>query len=128
MSTSKDVVASALELGAKKDAEGMAALMADDIVIHCPGRTALAGDHRGRQGFFGFFGRLQELSGGTLTPQVHEILGEGEHAVALIRLSAERGGRKADWNQANVYHVQGGKITEVWIFPEDLYRFDEFWG
>lgn len=128
MGQARDTVAALLDRAAKKDMEGMTELMAEDLIIHCSGRSRFAGDHKGKDGFFAFFGGLVKASDGTFMPKVHEIAAQGDHVVALLELSAERDGKKAQWSQANVYHVREGKVTEVWILPEDQYRFDEFWG
>jgi ketosteroid isomerase-like protein len=128
MASAKQVVERLFERARARDINGMAALMAEDVVVHAPGRTSVGGDHKGRDGFFAFFSRLQELSNGTLMPEVHAVLGEGEHAVALVQVMAEREGRTAGWNQVNVYHVHDGLISEVWITPADTNRWDEFWG
>ena len=49
------------------DMAGLAELLAPQVVWHVPGRSPLAGDHRGRDEVFGFFGSLMELSGGTFS-------------------------------------------------------------
>lgn len=124
----KEVVTAALERAAARDAQGLGALMSEDVVIHLAGTSPLAGVHKGREGFARFFGGLQELTDRTITPQVHQILGEGTHAVALLTISAQREGRSATWSQVNVYHVEGDLISEVWIIPQDLYAVDAFLG
>ena len=53
--------------------------------------------------------------------------GSDEHAVALAHASARRGSHTYDFNDAWVFHLQDGQITEAWWRPEDLYASDEFW-
>lgn len=128
MATPREVVDEFAERSAKKDPQGMAELMADDIVIHFPGRSPVAGDHKGKEAFFAAYGKLQELSAGTLTTEPHDIVGSDDHAVALVTIRAERGGDKIEFREAGIFHVRDGKVTEIWLLIEDLYRFDEFWS
>jgi uncharacterized protein len=75
-----------------------------------------------------FFGRLFELSGGTLRLELHDVLANDEHAAALYTVRAEREGRRLEDNTVNTFHMRDGKVTEVWTHPTDLYAIDEFWS
>ena len=67
------------------------------------------------------------MSGGTFRIlEVHDVLEKHDHVVALLRMTANRQGKQLAWNQANVYHIRGGKITEAWIMPTDQREVDEF--
>lgn len=102
---------------------------ADDIVWHVPGRSQLAGDYRGKDEVFSFFAKLMDLSGGTFRVEVHDILANDEHVVALTRSTAEREGRRHETKGAQVFHANAdGLLTESWFHPEDAYADDEFWG
>lgn len=48
-----------------RDLDTLDELFADDIVAHIAGNHTLAGDYRGKNAVFGFFGQLAERSGGT---------------------------------------------------------------
>ena len=43
-------------------------------------------------------------------------------------LSASRGGRSAEVNEAHVFHLRDGKVTEFWTSSTDMYAFDEVIG
>lgn len=103
--------------------------LADDVVWHVPGRSQLAGDYRGKDEVFSFFAKLMDVSGGTFRIEVHDILANDEHVVALTRSTAEREGRQHETKGAQVLHVDSeGQVTESWFHPEDAYADDEFWG
>ena len=102
-------------------------LFADDIVWHVSGASPLAGDHSGREAVFAFFSRSAELSGGTLRIELHDVLANDEHAVALARETASRQGKRLNAREADVYHVRNGKVTEFWSFAEDQRLTDAFW-
>jgi ketosteroid isomerase-like protein len=103
-------------------------LFADDIVWHSGGRNPIAGDYKGKDEVFGFFAQLAERAGGTFRVDVHDVLANDEHVVALTTGTAEREGKRLVDNGAQVFHVQGGKVTETWDLPGDQYAADEFWS
>jgi len=68
-------------------------LLADEVVWRTAGRSPISGEYKGRDQVFGFFGKLMELSGGTAKIEVHDILANDEHAVALVTSTASRAGK-----------------------------------
>ena len=51
------------------------------------------------------------------------------YTVALVRMFAEREGRKLDGSfQAWAYRIVNGKIAEFWFLVEDRYQVDAFWS
>lgn len=77
---------------------------------------------------FNFFGRLAEETGGTFRLNVHDVLANDEHAVALCWLSASRGGKSIEVPVANVSHVRDGKVTEFWGATTDPQASIDFWS
>ena len=112
----------------KGDLDTLRGLFADDIVWHTPGRSPVSGDARGLDQVFGLFGKVLELSGGTLRNELHDVLANDEHAVALVRARGERNGKTLNDTQAHVFHVRDGRVTEFWLHTSDLYANDEFWS
>jgi uncharacterized protein len=101
---------------------------ADDMRWHFPGRSPLAGDSEGAaQVVGGFFGRVFELSGGTFRAELHDVVANDEHAVALFTAHADRAERTLEDRTVEVLHIRDGKLAEVWLYPADLYASDEFW-
>ena len=103
-------------------------LFHDDVVWHVAGRSAIAGEYQGKEQVLGFFGKVAELSDGTAKIDVHDLLADDEHGVALVTLSATRGGRSHEGNAAHVLHIRDGKVTEFWDAQVDQYANDEFWA
>ena len=125
----EELVRSGYDAFAKGDIELLRdEYFAPDIVWHFPGRSPLASDYRGVDDVLAFFGRSFELSGGTLQIEVHDVLANDEHAVALIHVRADRDGKTLDDNSVQVFHINDGKVTESWIHPGDQYAGDEFWS
>jgi ketosteroid isomerase-like protein len=101
---------------------------ADGIRWHLPGRSPLAGDYDGIGQVMEFFGRILELSGGTFRTELHDVLANDEHAVALYATVAEREGRRLEDNNVSTFHIRDGKAAEVWTQVTDMYAIDEFWS
>ena len=98
------------------------------IVWHTPGHSHLSGDFRGLDAVMESFGRLTQESDGTFKTEVHDVLGNDEHAVALCSFSASREGKSITDRYTHVAHIKNGKMTESWIFDENQDKVDEFWG
>ena len=101
---------------------------AADMCLHYPGRSPLAGDYDGIAQVLGFFGLASELSGGTFRTELHDVVANDEHAVALFTARAGRADRRLEDRIVEVMHIRDRKATEVWIYPADLYASDEFWS
>jgi len=112
----------------KGDMETLAALLADDVVFHFPGRGPLAGDHRGKDQVLATLAKQAELSGGTFRVELHDVLANDDHGVVLSKVSAEREGRTWGDNGVLVFHIKDGKATEAWLHPGDQYAGDEFFS
>ena len=113
---------------AKGDFAVLDDLFADDVVWHVGGRNQLTRDYRGRDEVYGFFGRLLELTDGTFHIDLHTVFADDEHGVALVATSASRGGKSTRINEAHVYHLRDGKVTEFWDASTDEYALDELIG
>jgi ketosteroid isomerase-like protein len=101
---------------------------AEDVRWHTPGRNPLAGDYEGTEQVTQTFVQLAELTGGTAGAELHDVLANDDHAVALFTLRGERAGRQSAENWVQVYHFRDGKASEIWNQPADLYAVDEFWS
>ena len=86
----EELVRSAFEAFANGDTDTLRQLIDQDAVWHTPGRNQLSGDHRGVDAILGFFAKTMELSGGTFRIDVHDIVANDNHAVALFDARAER--------------------------------------
>jgi len=103
-------------------------LFADDVVWHSVGRGPMSGDYEGKDAVFGFFAQLAERTGGTFRVDIHDVLANDEHVVALVKTSGEHGGKTLADNGVQVFHLKGGKVTESWFQSSDQYAADEFWS
>lgn len=124
----EELIRGGYEAFAKGDAADVLSRFAADIVWHVPGRSAIAGDYRGHEEVMGFFGKLQEMTGGTFSLELHDVLASDDHVVALVQASGERNGERHSFDAAHVWHVRDGKATEFWGLSTSQYDDDEFWS
>lgn len=124
----EELLRKGLDAFGKGDLDTVQSLFADDIVWHVGGNNQLSGDYKGKQEVMGWLGKNAELTGGSLRVEPHDVLGNDEHAVALINVSAQREGKSLNDNAAQVCHISGGKLTEVWVHAGDQKAVDEFWS
>lgn len=125
----EELARSEMEAALRGDFEAMLDHYTDDFVLHYPGRNALSGTYRGKDGIRAWASKLDELLGteGSFTRKLHDILASDDHAIQLVSVDSTRtGGRSASWNAAIVMHVRDGKISEVWLNIDDPYAVDEF--
>jgi uncharacterized protein len=100
-------------------------LLADDIVWHSPGNNSLTGDYKGIPAVLALFGRTFELTGGTFRNDVHDIVANDVHGVALVTVSATRDGKAMTTEQVHVAHFRDGKLAESWLLAKDQAAVDE---
>ena len=101
---------------------------ADDVVFHVAGGNQFSGTYRGKDDVFDLFKRRNESTGSTVELEIHSIIADDEHAIALITMRAEREGKRPEWRTAGIYHMRDGGIAEAWGFNEDQQAVDEFWS
>lgn len=109
------------------DLAAVASHFADDAVWELPGRGALAGEYKGPEAIVGFLGRSFELSGGTLSLEVVDVMGSDWGAVHVQRVSAEHGGRRLDCVEVLAHRIVDGRIVHTYHRP-DQYAIDAFFG
>jgi uncharacterized protein len=122
----EDLLRQGYDAFGRGDMEWLTEHFADDIVWHVPGQNPFAGDHRGKEAVFALFAKQMELAGGSLRLEIHDVLANDEHGVALATVTATREGKSLEDRQAHVFHVRGGKVTEFWSHPGDQRAVDEF--
>lgn len=109
-------------------AEPVAELLAEDIVWHVPGRSPIAGDHRGKEAVLAYFRLRREIADASMQMHDRGGLSDGEAVVRLVDGTATIGGEERRWRTAGVYRVEAGHIAEVWLVPLDLAAFDAIWA
>lgn len=124
----EDVLRSVYQAMEAKDAEAFMGALADDVRWHAPPGNELSGTHEGKQALGQLFGKVQELTGGSFSVEVHDLFANDEHGVGLVRARAQRGDKTLDEPVVHVFHLAGGKVTEFWAHPHDAEAFNSFFS
>ena len=103
-------------------------MLADDVVWHVGGDNPLSGDYTGREEVLGFFGRLMQKTGGTFKNEIHDMVANDEHGIAIVEASARRNGKWIDDRAVHVFHMADGQITEFWNIATDQNAWDDFYS
>src|ERR1700738_4914292 len=98
-----DLVRRGYEAFQKGDLAAFDNILADDCVWHVPGRGQLAGDKKGRQAIVEYYAKLRELSEGSITVEVHDLLANDEHTVGLHSSTARRGDKSVETTEVIVF-------------------------
>ena len=122
-----DLVRRGFEAFSAGDMATLDAIMADDVVWHSPGAGVIAGDFVGKPAVFGSFALIPQETD-AFSQEIHAILADDEHAVALVNATATRRGNTATIAQIFVFHVEDGKAKEVWVTALDQAAADAFWS
>jgi len=122
-----DLVRKGFEAFATGDMAAMDQMMADDAKWHVPGTGVLSGDFEGKEAIFGYFARIAQESD-AFGQEIHAVLADDEHAVALVKATAARGGKTLEYDTVFVFHVTEGKLTETWFTAVDHAATEAFWA
>jgi ketosteroid isomerase-like protein len=122
------LVRSLYDAQSRGDIDTYVSLLTDDFVLHIPGRSRIAGDYRGGADVRRHFAEIARLSGGTFRTSIHDVVAGDDHVVALVEATAEKDGQRVSLPRTHVWHVRGGRLSELWLQPMDQVAFDEYWG
>lgn len=91
----------------------------EDVVWHVPGTNRFAGRFEGRQAVVERLRRMAEV-GLTFVLDLHDVVANDEHAVALVHLHVtNRAGQRYDQQQVQVWHMREGRCHEYWAMNQD---------
>jgi len=104
-------------------------LLSPDIVHHVPGSAVVSGDHKGRDAVLAMYGKLVEMSQGTIQVELEDLLSDGgDRVIAVHRATAERQGQKVTSREALLFTIVDGKVAEVQDFFTDIAAMSALWS
>lgn len=68
------------------------------------------------------------MSHGTYRPELHDILANEDHTVALLHATARHGDKALDQDYAFICHIRDGQIAEMWEAWTEGPAWNEFWS
>ena len=108
-----------LQAFAERDAVAVETAFDDDVTWHAPGTNRFSGQFLGRVAAMQRLDQMRE-AGISTRFDVHDVVANDEHAVALVHLHLEvADGRRYDQPQVQVAHVRSGRIVEFWTMNQD---------
>ena len=108
--------------------ESLRDVLAEDVVWHVPGASAIAGEHRGLEAVLEYFDTRRRMTDSTFRVTVHGAAMIAGRVVQLAGGHALRDGREVSWETVGVFRVVDGRIAECWLVPFDQAVFDEIWS
>nr|AAK28597.1 hypothetical protein [uncultured bacterium] len=110
------------------DMKTLTELFDENASWHTPGRSRIAGDHKGREAIFAQFGRYGGETGGTFKAVLlHVLKSDDGRVIGIHRNTAERGGKRLDVGCCIVFEFKNGRVIDGREHFYDLYAWDEFW-
>jgi ketosteroid isomerase-like protein len=121
-----ELVRSGYDAFAAGDLAAVEALFRPDAVWHAQRLGLLSGDHTGWPAIAEFFGRTMQLTAGSFSVTIEDVLTNDTGAAAVVRSRGERDGRRLDDRQVHLFRLDGVRVAEVWQFPGE--GADAFWA
>jgi uncharacterized protein (TIGR02246 family) len=114
-----DIVRGAFDAYTAGDLEALGTLFTEDAVWHVPGTNRFSGRYAGREAAIDRLRRMAD-AGVTTTLEVHDVVANDEHAVALVHLHVTNAdGTRYDQQQVQVWHMRDGRCHEYWAMNQD---------
>jgi len=111
------------------DMNTLTELLHENISWHTPGRSPIAGDHKGRDATFTQFGRYGGETSGTFKAVLKSVAaGEDGRIIGIHHNTAKRNGKQLDVDCCLVFEFKDGKVIDGKEFFYDLHAWDKFWS
>jgi ketosteroid isomerase-like protein len=98
----------------------------ENVVWHVPGHNLTSGDYKGSENVLAYFARSVQIA----LPEfeMHDIVASDDHVFALSTIRWRRNDNNETFEDhvGQVFHLDGGRVLEVWTMGENLAGFDEF--
>jgi uncharacterized protein len=103
------------------DMDALMAVYGDDAVHIVPGSSPISGAHKGKESILGLYGKLFELSAGTLKIELDHVLSDGgDRVVAIHTSSMDKDGETFTQTEALLFSFVDGKVAEIQDFFADI--------
>jgi ketosteroid isomerase-like protein len=99
-----------------------------NITWHVPGRSPLSGNYKGHEEVVGFFTATMQLSAGTFTIEINDVLAAAERVAVLCTVGAERHGQSWSSSEVHLWRVVNERAVEFCEYQGDQQTEDEFWS
>ncbi len=118
------ILRQALEAFNRGEIQQFADIVADDVVWHQIGEPEVV---HGKQALAASMPGEGQVDW-EITADVHDVIANDEHTIALVNATARRGGETFEYRTAEIVHFRDGKITERWAFSNDTAAIAKFFA
>lgn len=125
-----DLARRALAAIEHRDPSALQSTLHPDVVWRELGSDNPLGDtFEGIGAVLSFIASLYDRTGGSLHLEVHDVLANEEHIVALVRIKAlAADGSGLDDEAVLVGHIRDGLVDSVWSYSQDQATANAFWA
>ena len=102
------------------DIQSAASYVADDVVWH------EIGAEEPIRGKAQLAARNADFGDADIKYDAHDVVASDDHVIVLGTATVTRGGKSLTYRTAEIYHVNGGQVTERWAFSDDTQRIIDF--
>jgi ketosteroid isomerase-like protein len=117
----------AIEAFNRNDVIAVGEYVRADFVYRIPGRSRVAGEFHGIDGFVAALTRVREESAGTIRVEPVAVLADDENLIARARVTAERGAHRLDTENCYAFRFLDGKVADGQVFLSEPDAVDDFW-
>lgn len=129
MGANEDLVREGYAAFSAGDMDKLGSLYTDDFVHSVPGNNQLSGEYQGIPAAMAYYGKLFELTDGTMSVDLKSVTEQGDNKVAAVHHNnAERDGKKLDDDTTLNFTVKGDKIARIDETPGNQAAEDDFWS
>jgi ketosteroid isomerase-like protein len=111
----------------RRDVPAVMEMFADDIRFVIPGKNIKAGTFAGKSEVGRYFQIVGKHTAGTHRLEIQDVIAKDDRVLVVTRALGEHGPDKLDMTVLHIWRIEGGKATELLLYPADQYAFDEFW-
>ncbi len=73
--------------------------------------------------------RMSWMGDWDVSAELHDVVANDEHLIALLDVTASRGGETLSYRTAEIHHVnEAGQVTHRWAFSDDTQAIVDFFG
>ena len=112
----------------RNDVAELAQYVRPDFVYRIPGRSIVAGEFRGVEGFVDALTRLRDESGGTIDIAPTAVLADDDNLIARAHVTAQRDGKRLATENCYALRFVDGMVADGQVFLSDPEQVDDFWG
>lgn len=125
----KEIISAYLEALRKGDVSAAFSFVSPDAQWHQPGAHQFSGVKSGVEAIGKMLGGMMETTQGTFVLKPNgNLMINGNMAALPVRFTGTIEDRNIDMTGIDLFEVNEGKITGVWLFSDDQEVEDKFWG